>query len=111
MILQFLTYASRARCVRECKAKSLSATQRYPSPEILNRFKQRDPYSFLHFSYYQVREEGGREGGREREGGGGREGGRETTKVEESEGREREGLKHIRGEKVYDSPLSLYIAG
>ena len=60
VILQFLSYASRARCVRECKAKNMTARQRYPSAEVLNKFKRREPYSFLHFSYYQVnsREEG-----------------------------------------------------
>lgn len=32
---------------------------RYPDPEILNRFKQREPFSFLHYAYYQVRKERG----------------------------------------------------
>ena len=55
IVQQFLTYASRARCVRECKAKTLSATQRYPDPEILKKFKLRESYSFLHFAYYKVK--------------------------------------------------------
>ena len=44
--------------MRECKAKRLSPKQRYPDPDVLNRFKRREPYSFLHFSYYQVRVSG-----------------------------------------------------
>ena len=55
IIKQFIIYASRAKCIRECKAKELRATLRYPDPDILNRFKRRETYSFLHFSYYQVR--------------------------------------------------------
>ena len=54
LFLQFLTYAAKARCVRECKAEALTPKQRYPDPEVLVRFKNRDPYSYLHFSYYQV---------------------------------------------------------
>ena len=54
VINQLVIYASRARCVRECKAKSLRPNQRYPDPEIVNRFKLREPYSFLHYAYYKV---------------------------------------------------------
>lgn len=54
LILQFLTYAARARCVRECKAKSLSLNRRYPDPVILLGFRTRLPYSYLHYAYYQV---------------------------------------------------------
>ncbi|CAI8055374.1 Cartilage-associated protein [Geodia barretti] len=54
LFLQFLTYAAKARCVRECKAEALTPNQRYPDPEILVRLKNRDPYSFLHFAYYQL---------------------------------------------------------
>ena len=70
MIRQLIKYASKAKCVRECKAKRLTPKQQYPDPETLNRFKQREPYSFLHFAYYQVGgkdgERGGRKGGRKR---------------------------------------------
>lgn len=52
--LQFLTYAARARCVRECKAANLTPNKRYPNPSILKRFRRREPYSFLHFAYYQL---------------------------------------------------------
>lgn len=51
---QLIIYAAWARCVRECKAKSLRSRQRYPDPEILNRFKRREAYSFLHFAYYKL---------------------------------------------------------
>lgn len=57
VVKQFIIYASRAKCVRECKARRLSPTQRYPDTVILNRFKLREPYSFLHYAYYQVRGE------------------------------------------------------
>lgn len=59
VLKQLIIYASRAKCVRECKIKKLSPTLRYPDPEILNRFKRREPYSFLHYAYYQVRKKEG----------------------------------------------------
>lgn len=59
VIKQLIIYAARAKCVRECKAKKLSPTLQYPDPEILDRFKQREPYSFLHYAYYQVRRKRG----------------------------------------------------
>ena len=52
---QFLVYASRVKCVRECKAQSLPAKMQNPDPEILQLFRDRVPYSYLHFSYYQVK--------------------------------------------------------
>ena len=55
LTLQLLTYAGRARCVRECKAASLAPNQRYPDPVILNRFRTREAYAYLHFAYYKVR--------------------------------------------------------
>ena len=54
IIRQFLVYAARSKCVRECKAQQLSASRRYPDPTVLQRFRIREIYSFLHYAYYQV---------------------------------------------------------
>ncbi len=47
-------YSAKGKCLRECKSKSLPPQLRQPEYELLEKFKKRLPYSYLHFSYYQV---------------------------------------------------------
>lgn len=54
LIKQFLVYAAKGKCVRECKAKTLPPNMRYPDPTVVREFRKRKPYSYLHFAYYQV---------------------------------------------------------
>ena len=54
LINQFLVYAAKGKCVRECKAKMLRPNMRYPDPKVVREFRNRKPYSYLHFAYYQV---------------------------------------------------------
>lgn len=54
LISQFLEYAARGRCVRECKARNLPPKLRNPDPNVIQEFRKRFPYSYLHFAYYQV---------------------------------------------------------
>lgn len=51
---QFLVYAARGRCVRECKARSLPPKLRTPDTSVLKLFRRRVPFSYLHYAYYQV---------------------------------------------------------
>ena len=51
---QFLVYAARGKCVRECKARSLPPKLRTPDTSVLKLFRRRVPFSYLHFAYYQV---------------------------------------------------------
>ena len=53
-IRQFIVYAARGRCVRECKARHLPPKLRNPDPVVINAFRNRTPYSYLHYAYYQV---------------------------------------------------------
>lgn len=53
-IRQFIVYAARGRCVRECKTRSLPPKLRTPDPALIKEFRKRIPYSYLHFAYYQV---------------------------------------------------------
>ncbi len=54
VVQQFLVYAARSQCVRVCKTEKLPPRMRSPGGEVLRVFRHRDPYSYLHFSYYQV---------------------------------------------------------
>lgn len=54
-IKQFVLYAARGRCMRECKARILPPKLRNPDTEVIKEFRKRMPYSYLHFAYYQVR--------------------------------------------------------
>lgn len=54
LIDQFLLYAVRGKCLRECKAKHLPPKLRNPDPGLLKDFRRRLPYSYLHFAYYKV---------------------------------------------------------
>lgn len=53
-VRQFLVYAARGKCVRECKARNLPPKLRNPDPLVIKDFRKRIPYSYLHFAYYQV---------------------------------------------------------
>ena len=54
LVEQFLVYAARGKCVRECKARSLPPKLRVPDSVVLRLFRNRTPYSYLHYAYYQV---------------------------------------------------------
>ena len=54
LVEQFLVYAARGKCVRECKARSLPPKLRVPDSVVLRLFQNRTPYSYLHYAYYQV---------------------------------------------------------
>ena len=54
LIQQFAEYAAKGKCMRDCKAKNLPSQLRSPDPVIIDEFRRYVPYSFLHFSYYQV---------------------------------------------------------
>lgn len=54
LISQFVVYAARGRCVRDCKARNLPPKLRNPDPNLIKDFRKRIPYSYLHFAYYQV---------------------------------------------------------
>jgi len=47
-------YSAKGKCLRECKSKFLPPQLRQPDILLLKAFKKRVPYSYLHFSYYQV---------------------------------------------------------
>ena len=53
-VAQFLVYATRGKCLRDCKARTLPAHLRYIEPSVVQQFRQRKPFSYLHFAYYQV---------------------------------------------------------
>ena len=53
-IRQFVVYAARGRCVRECKERLLPPKLRNSDPTLINDFRKRIPYSYLHYAYYQV---------------------------------------------------------
>ena len=53
-VKQFLVYAARGSCVRECKARNLPPKLRNPDSELIKDFRKRIPYSYLHYAYYQV---------------------------------------------------------
>ena len=47
-------FSAKGKCLRECKSKSLPPQLRQPDILLLETFKKRLPYSYLHYSYYQV---------------------------------------------------------
>ncbi|XP_064394427.1 endoplasmic reticulum protein SC65-like [Halichondria panicea] len=55
-VAQFLVYATRGKCLRDCKARTLPAHLRYIEPSVVQQFRQRKPFSYLHFAYYQLKE-------------------------------------------------------
>ena len=54
-VSQFLVYAAKGKCIRDCKASSLPMHLRYLDPQTVKDFRQRRPYAYLHFALYQVR--------------------------------------------------------
>lgn len=54
LLSQFLVYAARSRCVSECKAGQLSQKLLKPDSEVLSAFRQHEPYSYLHYSYFKL---------------------------------------------------------
>ena len=48
-------YAAKAQCIDQCKKKNLPRKLRNPDPLVLQKFRTRVPYSYLHYTYYQVR--------------------------------------------------------
>lgn len=51
----FGTVLSRAVCLRKCKATLPVFQQPYPDKETLQAFQRRDPYQYLHYTYFKVR--------------------------------------------------------
>ena len=51
---QYLKFAAKAKCIKECKKENLPHPLRNPDPIVLEKFKNRVPYSYLHYSYYMV---------------------------------------------------------
>lgn len=46
---------SKAVCLRKCKATLPVFQQPYPDKETLQAFQRRDPYQYLHYTYFKVR--------------------------------------------------------
>ncbi len=53
-VSQFLVYATRGKCLRDCKARTLPSHLQYLDPVLVQEFRRRKPFSYLHFAYYQV---------------------------------------------------------
>ncbi|KAM3923423.1 endoplasmic reticulum protein SC65 isoform 1-T4 [Leptodactylus fuscus] len=47
---------SRAVCLRKCKATLPVFQQPYPDKETLKAFQRRDPYQYLHYTYFKINE-------------------------------------------------------
>lgn len=54
LVSQFLVYAARNKCIAHCKGSQLPYKLRMPDSEILSKFRQHDPYSYLHYAYYKL---------------------------------------------------------
>ncbi len=54
-VRQFLVYASQGKCLRDCKARTLPSHLQDIDPAIVQDFRRRKPFSYLHYAYYQVR--------------------------------------------------------
>ncbi|XP_072270862.1 endoplasmic reticulum protein SC65 [Pyxicephalus adspersus] len=47
---------SKAVCLRKCKASLPVFQQPYPDKETLTAFQRRDPYQYLHYTYFKINE-------------------------------------------------------
>ncbi|XP_040187731.1 endoplasmic reticulum protein SC65 [Rana temporaria] len=47
---------SKAVCLRKCKATLPVFQQPYPDKETLQAFQRRDPYQYLHYTYFKINE-------------------------------------------------------
>ncbi|KAG9470468.1 hypothetical protein GDO78_017751 [Eleutherodactylus coqui] len=47
---------ARAVCLRKCKATLPVFQQPYPDKETLKAFQRRDPYQYLHYTYFKINE-------------------------------------------------------
>ena len=54
LMKQYLNFAARAKCIKQCKKENLPSQLRDPDPLALEKFNNRDPYSYLQYSYYKV---------------------------------------------------------
>ena len=54
LMSQFLVYAARSKCVARCKGSQLPPKLRMPDSEVLSKFRQNEPYSYLHYSYFKL---------------------------------------------------------
>ncbi len=51
---QLAQYAVNGKCLKICKIENLPPKLRNPDPVLIASFRSREPYSYLHYSYYQV---------------------------------------------------------
>ncbi len=54
LMKQYLVFAAKAKCIKQCKRDNLPAHLRNPDPLVLEKFNNRLPYSYLQYSYYKV---------------------------------------------------------
>ncbi|NP_001087150.1 prolyl 3-hydroxylase family member 4 (non-enzymatic) L homeolog precursor [Xenopus laevis] len=47
---------ARAVCLRKCKGSLAVFQQPHPDPDTLSAFRRRDPYQYLHYSYFKTNE-------------------------------------------------------
>lgn len=57
LVEQFVSYGIKGKCMKDCKSRSLPPKLRLPDPVLMKDFERCLPYSYLHYSYYQVKKQ------------------------------------------------------